>query len=458
MVRVPMSDPTERLQRALERLNHGRPARRRVALLEPFAFGPHRVEHLRLGNGLRVLCLVDPTAPVVSYNTWFRVGSRDEVEGKTGLAHLFEHLMFNETRDLPAGRFDQLLERAGAETNASTWYDWTHYYANVPRDQLPLVVRLEAGRMAGLVLREKPVASEKEVVANERRYSVDDDPDGTVNEALWANAFTVHPYHHSTIGWMKDILAFTVDDCRRFYRAFYAPDNATVVLSGDLDLARAVTLLDRHYGPLKASGVRPRALPEEPTQTEERALTLTLPTPSARVAVGYKSPPYGHPDHPALTVLCEALTGGRSARLYHRLVTVRELASDVGAWASTFCDPGLLEFNLTARDGGASEALLAALDQELDGLEREPLTADEVERAVARIELGFYRSLETASGRAEIAGFADTVAGSPTAAWERLRALTSITAPRLQEAARAYLLRERRTVVHVRPNLAKVAS
>ncbi len=442
----------------LARLNRGVARSLRIAREEPVPFGAHTVECMRLGNGLRVLVLVDESAPVVSYNTWFRVGSRHEREGKTGIAHLFEHLMFNETKALPAGRFDQLLERAGAETNAATWNDWTYYYENLPRDQFALAVRLEAERMHNLVLREKPVASEKEVVANERRYRVEDDVEGTMSEKLWEHAFREHPYHHPTIGWMDDILNFTPDDCRAFYRTWYAPNNATLVLVGDVDLAHALPLLRKHYGDLKPARI-PRARPApEPDQTEERVVTLKRATPTDKVSVGYKSPGMAHADHAALSVLTEALTGGRSARFYRDFVTEREMASDVSGWTSTFRDPGLWEVSVTAREGVSVDRLLTALDQGLDGLRYKPITADERDRAVARMELNFLRNLETAGGKAEQIGFFDTVLGDPGGGFARLEAIRAVTPQRIADVAARYVLRHRRTVVKVRADLSSEAA
>ncbi len=203
---------------------------------------PH-VQRFRLGNGLRLLLLVDRTAPVVSYFTWFRVGSRHEKPGKTGLAHLFEHLMFNEAEGLKAGEFDRKLEENGAESNAATWLDWTYYYESLPRDRFALAVKLESQRMAKLVLREPQIVSEKEVVANERRMRVDDDIEG-----------------------------FTPDDCVAFYKTFYAPNNATIVVVGDVDTARLLRLVRQRYGAI-------------PRQTMPTALTPSSVTNSASVSL-----------------------------------------------------------------------------------------------------------------------------------------------------------------------------
>src|SRR6201999_3653163 len=168
-----------------------------------------------------------------------------------------EHLMFNETEGRPAGSFDRTLEEAGAESNAATWVDWTFYHESIPKDRIGLVISLEAERMHGLAPREPQVKFEKEVVANERRYRVDDDVEGAVNELLYKIAFTVHPYHWPTIGWMRDIEAITIDDCRTFYRTYYAPNNATVVLVGDFDEAEALKLIEDKYGKIPASAIPP---------------------------------------------------------------------------------------------------------------------------------------------------------------------------------------------------------
>jgi len=447
---VPSEADTQKL---LTGLNRKATHHLRIEHEPPLPFGAWSIQRYRLGNGLRVLLQVDHSAPVISYNTWFRVGSRHEKKGKTGLAHLFEHLMFNETKALPAGRFDKLLERAGAETNAATWTDWTYYYENIPSDQLALIVKLEAERMHNLVLRDKPVASEKEVVANERRYRVDDDIEGTVNETLWAHAFEVHPYHHPTIGWMKDIQSFTPEDCRAFYKTFYAPNNATIVLVGDLDVRRTLMLVRKYYGGLKSARIPDEEFDDEPGQNAERSVALSRPTPTEKVSVGYKCPGFGHEDHAALSVLAEVLTGGRSSRFYRDFVTEKEIATDVSGWASTFRDPGLIELTVTGREGVTVDRLLHAFNRAVENLTHSPITPDERDRAVARMELTFLRNLETVGGRAEQIGFFDTVLGDAAGGFVRLEKIRGVTTDDLRDVVRRYMVRHRRTVVVVRSDL-----
>jgi len=205
----------------LAKLNENAPEWGAIAHVETVPFGGRlKIERFRLANGLELLTCEDRSAPVIAYHTWFRVGSRHEREGKTGLAHLFEHLMFNEVEGRASGEFDRLLEEAGAESNASTWLDWTQYNIAIPKEKIGLVIGLEAERMTHLVLREPQVTSEKEVVANERRFRVDDDVEGSVSELLWATAYDRHAYRWPTIGWMKDIEGFTTEDCAEFYRTY----------------------------------------------------------------------------------------------------------------------------------------------------------------------------------------------------------------------------------------------
>jgi len=416
------------------------------------AFGADVVRRHQLDNGLTVLTLVDRSAPVVSYFTWFGVGSRHEKPGKTGLAHLFEHLMFNETEHLAAGEFDRKLEENGAESNAATWVDWTYYYESLPADRLALAIELESDRMGHLVLRDKQVASEKEVVANERRMRVEDDVEGAASEVLYATAFSKHAYHWPTIGWMPDIEGFTPDDCASFYRTYYAPNNATVVIVGDFDEADALARIEAAYGKLKSAAIPVEDIEPEPPQVDERLVTLKKPTPTDKVFLGWHGPALGDVDHGALTVMNEVLSGGRASRLHRALVIEAEAASDFRGWVGTFRDPGLYEITASARTGKSADDLLAILDREIARMRDEVCTDDEVLRAKARLELGFLQSLETTSGKAEQIGFYETMLGDPAAAFRKLEQYRRVTAADVRRVARRYLVPRARTVVRVLPD------
>ena len=444
------------IQKILSTVNAQAPEHGQLELIETIPFGSSLViDRYRMANGLSILLCEDKSAPVVSVHTWFRVGSRHEHEGKTGLAHLFEHLMFNEIEGRGAGFFDRTLEEAGAESNASTWLDWTQYNIAIPKEQLGLVLELESERMSKLVLREPQVTSEKEVVANERRYRVDDDVEGAVSEILWATAFTRHAYKWPTIGWMKDIEGFTTQDCEAFYRAFYAPNNAALVISGDFKLPDLLRMIAQRYGVMPSSVLPLEDAQPEPPQTSERRVEVKKPTSTEKLLVGYHAPALGDFDHPAISLLSEVLFGGRASRLHQRMVRELELASEVRASVGPFHDPGLFEVYAAAREGHTAEELLAVLDEELKKVIDEPVTEAEMARASARFELGLLGGLETADGKASTIGFYEAVLGRPAAAFERLDATRRLTQSDLLRAARRYLAPSQRSVILVRPDGAK---
>lgn len=437
----------------LAALNRNQPESARVTHLATIPFGPAmRVERFALGNGLTILVLVDPSAPVVCVQTWFGVGSRHEKLKKTGISHLFEHLMFGATETHLMGAFDRMLEEAGAETNAATFLDWTYYHTNAPRDALPLALHLEADRMGRLVLNDPEVAREKEVVMNERRQRVEDDVEGAVNERLYKEAFHAHGYGWPTIGWMDDIAGMTTEDCRAFYRTYYAPNNARLVVVGDVEIGELLRLVQKEYGALAAAEVPIEDVNPEPPQVEERRAEMKKPTPTQKVAIGYRSPALGDFDHAPLAILNEALFGGRASRGHRRLVQEMEIATDVRAWVGSFRDPALWDIALTARGEHTCEELIAAVDALFDDVRKSGVTQAEIDRAKARSELGALQSLEAVSGKAEQIGFYDVVLGDPAAQFDRLAQLRRVTLSDVLRVARRYLVNSARTIVLVRPD------
>ena len=407
------------------------------------------IERFRLDNGMVVLVLADHQAPVICYQTWFAVGSRHERPGKTGISHLFEHLLFGQTESVPHGKFDRLLEEAGADGNAATYLDWTYYTISLPREALDLVVRLEADRLQNLVLRDDTVASEREVVANERRQAVEDDVDGAVAERLYETVFREHGYRWPTIGYMPDILGLTTEDCRRFYGTYYAPNNATLAVVGDVAPDELVARLEEHYGSIPAAAVPIEDVRPEPPQTQERRLSLDKPTASEKLVVAYRSPAFGDFDHSALIVLNEILVGGRASRLHRVLVQQRELASSVRAYVGTYRDPSLWDFWLVARKGVELATLHAALDELLAEVRQQPVSESELQRAQARVELSSLQGLETVSGRATQIGFCETVLGDPAALFDKVEEVQRVRRADVLRVARQYLRDEARTVLEV---------
>jgi zinc protease len=415
------------------------------------AFFGDAVHRWRLGNGLTVLVLVDSSAPVATYHTWFKVGSRHERQGKTGLAHLFEHLMFNETENLRAGSFDRKLEESGAETNAATWVDWTYYYESLPADRIKLAIRLEAERMSRLVLRSPQVESEKEVVANERRYRVDDDVEGAANELLYKVAFEKHPYGWPTIGWMEDIQGFTPEDCVAFYKTYYAPNNATLVVVGDVRERDVLVAIRNAYGGVAAQPIPPEDITPEPHQLARREVEIRKPTATEKLLLAFKGPGLGDADHATLSVLSEVLFAGRVSRLYRSLVVTRELATDVRGSVSAFRDPGLFECWATARGNHTTREIQAVMEEEFERAKVDVVSEEELARAKARLELGLLQQLETIPGKAEQIGFYETVLNDPAFAFRRVDAFRHASAADLRRVARRYLVDSGATIVRVLP-------
>jgi len=414
------------------------------------------IHRYRLSNGLTILTLVDRSSPVASYHTWFRVGSRHEKRGKTGLSHLFEHLMFNQTLHMKQGELDRRIEAEGGETNASTWTDWTHYHTELPAEGLPRMVDLESDRMQHLLLRAPQVRSEKEVVANERRMRVDDDIEGAVSEKLYSLAFERHPYHHPTIGWMKDIKGFTPADCRAFYRTYYAPNNATLVVAGDFDERALLRRIAERYGHLQAAELPEPPRVVEPKQTKERVHLMRLPTTTGKLAIGYHAPAFGDADYPALSLLNELLFLGQGCRVFQRMVRKDKLASDVGASIAPFVDPGLYDVWVSLQPGASARAALRVLDEELDRVRQRRVAQADLARVKSRSELSFLMALETVAGKAEQIGFYETVLGDPGLLFARLEQYRAITTDDLLRVAQRVLDRTQRTRIEVRPDASAV--
>ncbi len=406
----------------------------------------------RLANGLGVIVVVDRTAPIVSYQTWYRVGSRHEEVGKTGLAHLFEHLMFAQTETLAPGEFDRVVERTGGESNAATWVDWTHYRLSLPAIDLPLAVRLESERMSRLLLTPETVEPERDVVTNERRERVEDDVDGWLDEQLMATAFEVHPYRWPTIGWMADIRSVGLDDIRAFYRTWYAPNNATLVVVGDVDEPRLLAMVQDAYGGLPAANLPAPAETVEPPQDGERVRRARRPITSDRVLCGWKVVGQAHPDWAALELLTTLLAGSPSSRLHRRLVIERELASTVDVQLTPFRDPSLLRVAVTCARGHKAEESLAEIDRVIADLAERGADEAEVQKAKNLTETDFWSALVDADGKAEALGHHETALGDFRTLNELAERLAAVSAADLKRVVRQYLVPRTRTLIIAEPD------
>ncbi|MGE0790753.1 MAG: M16 family metallopeptidase [Sandaracinaceae bacterium] len=410
------------------------------------------VSRYELSNGLSVLCLPDPTAPIVAYHTWYRVGSRYETPGKTGLAHFFEHMMFNETEQLPMGEFDRRMEEAGADTNAATWIDWTYYHESLPAEELGTAIELEAERMGRLVVRKAQVESEREVVANERKMAVDDDVQGAADERLHTMIFgESHPHGWPTIGWMGDIEAYRVADCRAFYKRWYAPNNATVVVAGAFDTADAIARIEQAYGRLRRSELGPPPVVPAVRLTRERRATMRWPTPTHKLAIAWLAPAYATFEHAVAEVVYELWLGGRSGRLRRRLVEELELVSELRGGVGGLTHEGLFDLWVSLRDKREPARVLEVIEEEIARLADGDVSDEELDKVKSRGELFALSHIETSGGKAYQIGYGETVCGDPSHLFVRMDELRRVSAADVRRFARERLGASRRAIVRVEP-------
>jgi len=412
----------------------------------PFIAG-YTVDRYRFGNGLTLLFVRDDSAPVFSYQTWFRVGSRDDTEGITGIAHLFEHMMFKATRNHREGEFMRLLEAAGApDVNAWTWNDETVYLQSLPAGNLDLITGLEADRMQNLDLNEDTFETERQVVINERRLRVENDPYGLLNERLWSLAFADHPYGRPVIGWRPDLDAIRLDDCREFYRKFYSPSNATLIVVGDLEAEEVVETVGRHYARFPAQEVTRPALTPEAPQDGPRSETIQLEAETEILMVGVKIPETRSPEHVALLTLDRILFGGRSSRLYRKLVD-DGLAARASAFLPMFQDPSLYDVTVVLRPGRRASEAQRIILEEFEDLAARPVTDEELTAARNKLKASFFSDFKETRGVADFLGIFEMATSGFEAGLETLEQIDSVDAEAIQEAARRYFTSDRSTSV-----------
>jgi zinc protease len=411
------------------------------------------IERRRLDNGLRVILSRDPRAPLVAVNLWYDVGSKHEKAGKTGFAHLFEHMMFQGSANVPKGQHFTLVQAAGGTLNASTWLDRTNYFETLPGHELELALWLEADRMASLLpaMTQEKLDNQRDVVKNERRWSVDNQPYGSWDERMQALVYPeTHPYHHSTIGSMEDLSAASLDDVREFFATYYAPNNAVLTVAGDFETDAAMEMIERHFGPIPANP----ALPPPPDMTVDEHIggevreTVPDQVPLPRIYLAHRTPPFGTDAFDALDVAADILGSGRASRLYARLVREQRVAQD----ASVFVFPivgGASMFALwvTARPGVTTEALEAATLAELDGLATDGPTDEDLERVRNLHASHFAGALERISERADRLSMYTCLFDEPERINTEHARWGAVDAGRVAEALRASLHADNRVAL-----------
>lgn len=403
------------------------------------------VEH-ELANGLKVLLLREPRAPLVTHQIWYRVGSRNEELGKTGISHLTEHLMFKGTEKYGPKEFSRAVQRAGGSENAFTSRDYTAYFQNGPAKELKRWMEMEADRMRHLKVSPEAFATEQKVVLEERRLRTEDDPVSFLSEEVWAAAFKAHPYQWPVIGWFHDIQSLTLDDFLKHYHTYYQPNNATLVVVGDIDPAETLAQIEKIYGAIPRGPEPPKVTAQEPKQYGERRVVVHREAQLPFLIMLYHVPNWEHPDCYALDLLSHLLSQGRSSRLYHRLVYQEKLALDVG------CDYDLDSVNPTAfvlygqpMPKTTVAQLEAALEQEVKRLQNEPVGDKELQKVKNQVTAGFYMSMDSLFYRGMLLGRLATVARW-TLVKDYIPKIQAVTAEDLQRVARQYLVANNRNV------------
>lgn len=420
--------------------------------------GPPRyqdaVREAALPNGLRILMLEDHRAPIVSFQVWYRVGSRNEKLGKTGLAHLLEHMMFKGTPRFGPKTFSQTIGRSGGDDNAFTSSDATVYFENIASENIEVAIELEADRMTHLLLDPKAFLSERDVVTEERRLRTEDDPSSELAEQLNAAAYTAHPYMNPVIGWMEDVRSLRPEDARAFYEKYYRPSNATVIAVGDFDSERLLSLLRKHFGPLpKLPGPGPASFSEPPQQGTRRVVlrrTAQLPF----IFLSYHAPRFGDPDFAPLEVIDSILSGGRSARLLQSLVFEGGLATSASSsYDGLSIDPSTFSAHAQVFPGKKPEEVERALRAQIDKIRDEEIPESEIQKARTQIEADWFRAQDSMFYRGMLLGQFE-ITGNWRDIDEYVPAIRKVKRKDLQRAAQRVFRDENLTVAILEPTAA----
>ena len=418
------------------------------------AVRPPRLEYTMttLSNGLQVVFLEDHSTPIVHAEIWYHVGSKNERPGRTGFAHLFEHMMFKGSKNVEPEGHPSWISSVGGQSNAYTTEDATVFWQTFPAQYLPLVLWLEADRMASLRIDESVFKTERQVVKEERRMRVENQPYGRLNEIIYDQAFTVHPYKHPTIGSMKDLEAASVDDVRDFFRTYYVPANATLVLVGDFETKEATQLVHQYLGRIpKASRPVPRDIPKEPPQTKERRLALEENWPLPAVVVAHHITFDGHPDSYPLHVASKVLSDGQSSRIYKKLVYEKQIALAAFGGANIIEDPNLFFAVAIVQPNHTPEEAIAGLIAELDRLKNEPISEAELQQAKNQFARDYILQRESNKEKAAVLGHAVVIHNDIKTADGEFDIFQNMTTSDVQRVARTYFKPENRLVLTIMP-------
>jgi zinc protease len=408
--------------------------------------GAEQVKSITLANGMKVIVWTDRDIPNVALYNWVRAGSRNEVSGITGLAHFFEHMMFNGTSRRAPGEFDRIMEAQGGSNNAFTSDDVTVYQDWIPRSALDLVFDLEADRLTNLSFDPKVIESERGVVYSERRLRTEDSNDGFLYEQLQATAFVAHPYQNPTIGWPADIQGWKVEDLQAFFKTYYAPNNCTLILVGDVGAEEGFALAKKYLEPIPRQAPPPPVRTTEPEQLGEKRVYVQREAQTPLLLYGYKSPAANDPLGPAINLLMTILVDGNSSRLHRLLVEEKKIAIEVGGHFHEGFDPMLTWLQLTMPEGANLPEVEKVLDAALDELVAKGVTDAELARAKNQFAASFWKQLATINGKANLLGQYEVFEGDYQRLFDAPAVYEQVTREDILKAAARVLQKKNRTV------------
>ena len=424
-----------------------------LALADTVRPRPFVYDFYTLPNGLQVVLYEDHSTPIINVQVWYHVGSKNERPGRTGFAHLFEHMMFKGSRNVQPEAHTSYIASIGGQSNAYTTEDTTVFWETIPQQYLPLALWLEADRMASLRVEEATFRTEREVVKEERRQRVDNQPYGRLSEIIYDNAFTTHPYKHPVIGSMADLEAASIDDVREFHAMYYRPDNATLVIAGDFDPELAKRMVQQYFGRI-ARPAEPlvRAIPEEPPPTEEKRVTVSDAVPLPAVVVAHHITYDGHPDSYPLHIAAKVLSDGQSSRIHERLVYKERLALSAFGQANLIEDPNLFYTVAIVAPGQSPDAVAAALIEELERLVNESISDRELQRAKNQFARDYVLQRQTIQSKASALAHAVVLHDDIETADDEFDIFQNLTAADVQRVATTYFRPETRIVLTIRPS------
>lgn len=410
------------------------------------------VTKFTLDNGLTVLLLEDHSVPMVSYHTWYRVGSRDESPGVTGAAHMLEHMMFKGAKKYGGKDFDRILHENGISNNAFTTNDYTGFYQNLPSDKLELMMDIEVDRMSSLAISPDDLKSEREVVKEERRWRVDNNPQGVLRETMMSTMFKVHPYKWPVIGYMKDIGDYTSDKLRFFYSTYYVPNNAVLVLVGDFNTSKVKDLIKKYYGPLPSKPLPPRNYAKEPAQKVQLNATVRKDVQNRSFVVAYHVPEVGSPDVYAVDLAANILGNGTSSRLHKRLVYQKQMATSAYAYSYSLKDAGILGVGVAMKPEatGIQEALDVVYN-EIWKMRNQLVSPKELEKAKTQVMKDLVDNLTTMDGKARALAVNEIQTGTYESLFSDLEKYQAVTPDDIKRVVDKYTQQTQRSIITLEP-------